>query len=135
MPKRTIKVGTIDRMGVFVDIEVKETDKGPELSISAELRRSGHGVMFGQCRDEVKAVALRGTPIMPRREILRMVDIWERWHMNGMQAGCEHQRALGWNSYDEHPSEPCPTCGYKYGTAWLYEPLPQDVIDWAQEVA
>lgn len=25
---------------------------------------------------------------------------------------------------------PCPECGYRYGTQWLYEPLPQHVIDW-----
>ena len=36
----------------------------------------------------------------------------------------------------EHPegllSKPCPTCGYPYGSAWLYDPLPPDVIEWAK---
>ncbi|KKK83807.1 hypothetical protein LCGC14_2789720, partial [marine sediment metagenome] len=40
---------------------------------------------------------------------------------------------LTWITRKEHPfgllSYPCPVCGYKYGSAWLYEPLPQDVID------
>jgi hypothetical protein len=26
-------------------------------------------------------------------------------------------------------SAPCPVCGYKYGTAWIHEPLPDDVVD------
>lgn len=25
---------------------------------------------------------------------------------------------------------PCPVCGYKYGASWLYEEVPQDVLDW-----
>jgi len=43
----------------------------------------------------------------------------------------------GWNRLTWLPAKdggllcaPCPTCGYKYGTAWLYEAVPQDVIDW-----
>lgn len=35
---------------------------------------------------------------------------------------------------DEHPDgilcKPCPVCGYKYGTSWLMEEVPEDVIDW-----
>lgn len=55
--------------------------------------------------------------------------IWQRWHLNDMHAGCEHQRALGWekDGYDKHPSEPCPTCGYKFGTAWKKEELPSNL--------
>ena len=26
--------------------------------------------------------------------------------------------------------KPCPVCGYEYGTSWLLEEVPQDVIDW-----
>lgn len=26
--------------------------------------------------------------------------------------------------------KPCPVCGYKYGTSWLKEEVPQDVLDW-----
>lgn len=39
---------------------------------------------------------------------------------------------LTWVSRREHPqgllSEPCPTCGYKFGTAWLHEEVPEEVI-------
>lgn len=40
---------------------------------------------------------------------------------------------LGWVSPQEHPEgllgKPCSWCGYKYGTAWLKEEIPQNVID------
>lgn len=95
--------------------------------------------------------------------VRQFAETWERWHLNDMRPGCEHQRAEGWaqrpidptkptGTYGfffqgqqsaswnmltwiprrEHPegllAEPCPTCGYKYGTAWLYEPVPTEVL-------
>ncbi len=48
--------------------------------------------------------------------------------------GFEEEKLLGWLRPEEHPDgilcKPCPVCGYKYGTAWKTEPLPQEVIDW-----
>lgn len=62
----------------------------------------------------------------------RLLNIWEQWHLNELHAGCEHQRAMGWekDGYDKHPSESCPVCGYQYGTAWNFVPIPDDVIEW-----
>lgn len=41
-------------------------------------------------------------------------------------------------SYSEHElgfiGRPCPVCGYKYGTSWLKEEVPQDVIEWLFEL-
>ncbi len=43
-------------------------------------------------------------------------------------------KTLGWLSEKEHPegclSRACPTCGYKYGSAWIREPLPQEITDY-----
>ena len=66
----------------------------------------------------------------------KLINIWENWHLNDLQAGCEHQRALGWDidGYDKHPSEPCPTCGYKYGTSWKKKDVPSDVITWLEKL-
>ena len=163
------KIGTVDRMGVFIEVkypsESSKPDK-PALSICADIRRSGHCVGGGQSLDIVQRVATHGAPskAWPASRIRKLLAIWERWHLNDMQPGCEHQRAWGWNTLPidpgqptdryirlldhggytgwnmltwitraEHPfgllSHPCPICGYKYGSAWLYEPLPQDVID------
>lgn len=45
----------------------------------------------------------------------------------------EETKYTGHTYPKEHPEgflcKPCPVCGYKYGSAWLYEPIPQDIID------
>lgn len=42
------------------------------------------------------------------------------------------ERRRGSLSYKEDPRgillKPCPVCGYEYGSAWLYVPIPEDVI-------
>lgn len=39
-------------------------------------------------------------------------------------------KALGWLKETEHPngilSKPCPVCGYKYGSSWVYFPIPEN---------
>lgn len=39
-------------------------------------------------------------------------------------------KALGWLRETEHPngilSKPCPVCGYKYGSSWVYFPIPEN---------
>jgi len=88
-----------------------------------------------------------------------LIELWRKYHLNDMRAGCEHQRAENWNKVrinpaelptshankdeggimaicvkpSEHPAglltKPCQVCGYKYGTAWLKEELPADFED------
>lgn len=100
---------------------------GKRLSITGdEYEKNTYGrwrdVGGGQCYDQLIA------DFPHNKQAMRLVQIWKRWHLNDMKAGCEHQRALGWTSYDKHPSEPCPTCGYKYGTAWLFEAVPDEIL-------
>lgn len=42
-------------------------------------------------------------------------------------------KTSGWVCEYEHPEgelcKPCPVCGYKYGTAWKKEELPQEVVE------
>ena len=39
-------------------------------------------------------------------------------------------KALGWLKETEHPNgilnKPCPVCGYKYGSSWVYFPIPEN---------
>lgn len=39
-------------------------------------------------------------------------------------------KTLGWLKQSEHPdgilSKPCPVCGYKYGSSWVYFPIPEE---------
>lgn len=45
---------------------------------------------------------------------------------------------LAWVSPKEHPggllTKPCPICGYRYGSAWLKEELPEDVVEFLQSL-
>jgi len=47
-------------------------------------------------------------------------------------------KAAGWVTEKEHPagllSKPCPTCGYKYGSAWLKEDVPADVLEFLESL-
>lgn len=91
-------------------------------------------------------------------------ETWARWHLNDMRAGCAHQRAAGWEDVrikpeelpesranrdergilalwvyrKEHPAgllcEPCPTCGYQYGSKWLREEVPEGVLRFLYEL-
>ena len=40
------------------------------------------------------------------------------------------KKMLGWLHEKDHPdgilAKACPVCGYKYGTAWKYHPIPTD---------
>lgn len=52
--------------------------------------------------------------------------------------GASETKKTGWLSQDEHPegflSKPCPVCGYKYGSQWLREELPTDVVAFLQSL-
>jgi len=45
---------------------------------------------------------------------------------------------LAWVNREEHPdgllSYPCPVCGYKYGSSWLREEVPSDVLDFLRNL-
>lgn len=44
----------------------------------------------------------------------------------------------GWVRPNEHQrgvlTKPCPVCGYKYGTAWLREDVPEEVLEWLKSL-
>jgi len=141
--------------GGLAKLEISLTDG--EFSVCGETRHSG-----GQNIDHIHEEISTWDP-GAQEKLAKVRAWWERWHLNHMRAGCEHQRAekwaerpidpskptnaygihfegqqhaswnmLTWVSRKEHPqgllSEPCPTCGYKYGSAWLKEEIPADVV-------
>jgi len=197
--KQTLLVGYANgrianrRRSCHVEVNVEIVDrngKGLELSISCAVwNRSGSDiVMGGQGLGDLADYVQDWT--MLRAQFDRIVEVWREWHLNGMRAGCKHQRAAGWRVCPGHYSaqareewdesgmpiyrhkglrvsypncdgkeenfwtshwymvdressrykstprcsldgvgKPCPECGYKYGTQWLHDELPQAVID------
>ena len=109
-----------------------------EFSASGGLWRNGSEDTFGQMLHYL-------TKLDPDRlapgwnkvtDVRSLRTIWERWHLNGMNAACAHM------TDDVLVYEPdgyggqriscsgtvCPETGYTYGKAWLVEPLPDEVI-------
>lgn len=139
-----------------IKVYVQAHIENGSLSVAGWAYAGRSCVSGGQCIDEVRKVTdpAKG---LSRADLARLVEIWDRWHLNDMRAGCEHQRRWGWDTMhllehrvsDRSPysglrqenarsrafrriSRPCPACGYSYGSAWLREELPQDVIDFVE---
>lgn len=121
----------------FIKIEYSNTlnpTHEPSLSISGHFSRYRHSC--GQIiMDLIHWRPFRDYVVndgWTNKDFQRLLKIWEEWHLNDSHAGCEHQRALGWEKegYEKHPSEPCPVCGYKFGTSWNRVEVPKDVLEW-----
>lgn len=222
--RKIIKLGRVqahtsrgNAIGVPVYCKIEFADG--RLAITGVEGPRSNGDCYGSCGQIVMGhAANHGASITPGEGwsaelIARFLDVWERWHLNDMRAGCEHQRgldvsrkveivryglttealrmrseaieysareaaagrvprltdtaralillencfgdcfappdadsalsgcyevkrredkAIGWATPTEHPDgmlgKACPTCGYKYGSAWLREDVPSDVI-------
>lgn len=136
---KTFKIGTLDRYGVFIEVQLETKDKGVTLSIvgHTQYRSNCDWQMGGQINDYLRENRHRinyaaGWYSLKLRNLL---DIWDRWHLNDLRAECVHQRAIALYLHKTPHEvfsigEACPYCGYQYGHAWLYEPLPESVVEW-----
>lgn len=123
-----------------IDLDPTPTD-ALELSMTGECDGSA-----GQCTDTIREL---GADVP---DVVRFCDIWDRWHLNGTKAGtraqleCLEAHATELKGVHDHYmcacavlemngllEVPAPTSAaavtpsYKYGSAWLYEPLPADI--------
>lgn len=94
-------------------------------------------------------------PDSPMGDVVTLLDIWDEWHLNATRPNCIHQDreplgkrdcapirlsdgeggkprfetyAEAWNRAYADQIAKCPL-GYRYGQAWLCQPLPPIVID------
>lgn len=96
MYRKTIELGTMpgdgwgyrSRLPVEIEVEIRDTEKGPELSICGDIWRPNRSdiVSGGQNLEEI------GQAFPRDAKVQRIVEVWRRWHLNTMRAGCEHQR-------------------------------------------
>lgn len=69
-------------------------------------------------------------------EVRELAKLWDRWHLNTMRAGCAHMDPATLVREDDGyggtristKENACPETGYRYGHAWLTEPVPADVV-------
>lgn len=88
----------------------------------------------GQCLDALLEVTEAKAPFT-LDDIKSLHALWKEWHLNGMNAGCVHQAKVVWedSTYGKRvdlkgttEANDCPA-NYRYGSAWLVKPLPDDV--------
>lgn len=150
--ERTVqRLGTTDDGGyVVVEAEVKvqsgtwgTVTHGAQITDPLELSISGMYFEKGARRDNPSSVGqisqylddiTTPAPGWTLAEIRELRQIWDRWHLNAMNARCVHMPPFEDLLRDEEgrastTANVCPETGYRYGTAWLVEPLPESVIE------
>lgn len=126
--RKIIRLGTIKtgRRHASVFCNIKVTDG--ELSICGVEGPLPSGNCLGGCGQIVMSLKprdIKPAPAWDYAKIREFLKLWDQWHLNHMRAGCAHQRERG----EREVGKPCEVCGYRYGSAWLKEPLPQHVVD------
>lgn len=131
------KISFTDRKHNRVNLEI-EIENG-RFSISGDM-----GGSAGQIQDHIS----------PKNSAQRkLIDLWERWHLNDMHAGTEEQEAClkkaespqneqerrldhyGWAKGVLKAAGILATAdGYTYGTSWLKRDLPADIEDQVNSV-
>lgn len=129
----TRKINTVD-----VEMELRYTDKGPELSICGNIWNGRHTdiVMGGQCLDEMNKIeAIHGNSLF--QELYRLHSLY---HLNSLHAGTVkqedalHNSGKRFHNYDDQ-CKYLESVGllydgdYKYGTAWLYREIPENDLN------
>jgi hypothetical protein len=103
----TVPYGHHNRSTVTVDV----TWDGERLSITGSERAGREDVSFGQIADTARHARPRGGDLHTAEDVRRLCAIWDRWHLNDMRPGCEHQRAAGWGERRIDPSKPARAYG------------------------
>lgn len=142
--RRIVTPCKISRFPVYVTIKYSNG----RLSITGVEGPYSDGNCYGSCGQitlNAGDAAYGWTP----EDVNRLRQIWRRWHLNGMRAGSPAQerwlrdnghRFPGYpvSHYDWACQElakvglhPDPShCDYKYGSRWLFEDVPEDVLAW-----
>lgn len=155
---------TDDRSYVVVDVALhtnrnpgthQTTDHGTivdplELSVTGEIYaphtsplRGHDAISAGQIVDMLAEI-VKPAPGWTLDEIAELQATWQRWHLNLMRAGCVHQTTIireqtaygprvDLDATTAHPDNACPA-GYRYGSAWLTEELPTNVVARVREL-
>ena len=108
-----------------------------ELTAQATIKGSTYGESGGQCLDAIREL---WGPVLPP-DVARVIELWERWHMNGLKAGTAKQEEALKDCPHKNYTDACVFLrglglyedrGYRYGSSWLVEELPPEVIDEVQ---
>jgi hypothetical protein len=143
-----VKIGTRFHE-MFVRIEYRPNRELSICGVAGPWHSGNCAGSCGQCDEGLEKISVfhKG---WSKEKAGKLRQVWNDWHLNHMRPGCVHQaewdtskmlempdgkeKEAGWVTIDEHPEgllcKPCPVCGYKYGSAWNKEEVPDGVLDW-----
>jgi len=153
---RSVKVLNIGFQGgkiLRVEVTLTRKEQGPALSIQGMIGRQN----VGQILNSIKMGDMEFSPGWDVDKFCSLMQIWKRWNNNDLRAGSpaqmEHLRIVQTTTglsltyenvceilqnaglyVDEHFNWGSDTAGYRYGSAWIFEPLPESVIEWFNEL-
>jgi hypothetical protein len=148
-----VELSTIKRAAI--DVDGNAVPPGMRrLSMTASVLSRHGGKGRWQARSTGQSVDLLREAWSDHPVVAEMCDIWERWHLNDMKAGSRAQSEavqalrlgggdVGYDASVEHlknlgletdASVQVGAKPYRYGTAWLVEPLPASVEDRLREM-
>lgn len=140
---------------VWVKMELRQKDANGRFNSATDHRPVGEYVEFtmsavgllkgrrtpardidfgGQSVDTFRAIT-KPAAGWSAEDVRDLADLWDAWHLNGMQAGCVHvEPVIEADRYGRMvPSldltPPCPETGYRYGHAWLVKTLPVEIVE------
>lgn len=122
-----VKVVTLQHDRPQLTVEHEPIVRYERLTIVGDVLEGRRFVGGGQVADELDRIT-RPAPGWGPDERARLQAIWRRWHLNDLRAACAHQTPPP--SLDDPWPDPCPETGYRFGSAWLVEPLPGEVTAW-----
>jgi len=106
-----------------------DTHTGPVVRLSmvglivSKGCRNAHAA--GQVLDVLDHVTVAEAPFTIG-DVRSLVSVWRAWHLNDMRAACAHLPRTVDASGPTNTWPVCGASGYRYGHAWLYEPIPAD---------
>ena len=123
---------------------------GKRLSMTGVEGPYGSGNCSGSCGQIILSMRGARADYIPENgiDLDKVLEIWDRWHLNDMIAGSPAQMEFlrqnpvpreGYAATCERLAEvglnPDPAAdGYKYGTKWLREDVPAEVIEFLQSL-
>lgn len=120
---------------------------------SKEIEIVSYGLTTEAYHKRVKAISYAAhllinggsaSQLTPEAKALIALDDWyadrrDPPNADSPLSGCfevkkREKKSAGWVTQNEHRDgllgKPCEVCGYRYGSAWLFEKVPDDVIEW-----
>ncbi len=129
-----------------VDFETNKTLKDVFIfSASGYSKKRNSWIQGGQCLDSLKKDIMKGGFVfengIDKKDVLRIIEIWEQYHLNDMKAGTRKQMEFieskkidGSDWYERScgvlkRKKILVDNGYTFGSGWLCEQIPSNVVD------